>query len=750
MKSLYSLFPKASQFAVLGKGYLLGFFFLLIQFSFAQEKISGNVVDQNKNALSEANVFWDNTVIGTVTDKQGNFSLNLPSSTNRTLVISHVGYQTQKLKITNPNTYQQITLEESNELEGVDLVEKRKGIKISNLKTVKVEQVSETELNKFACCDLAGSFATQQSVKTKTSNVITYARELQLLGVSGVYNQVMFDGFPLQQGLNYTYGTSGIAGPLINAIDVAKGANSVMQDYDVISGVIDVKLKKPNDSEKLTANMFINNFGENHWNVHYKYKGKGWSNLLSLNTVFPAQKTDNNDDGFMDLPQLNRFHVLNTVQFGNKKDWGFFSTTTFRYIQEDRLGGQMDFDKEKHLGGTEVYGQSVSFKQPEFWSKNIYKWDDDRFLSVNLSASYHDQKSYYGTTLYDAQQILAYAKAFYSVRLNEKSSYKLGAGFRLLDMDQDISFTENPLKRDFDGLYTENHQVASIFGEFKSEIIPSRMTMILGLRLDHHQEHGAFFVPRLLTKWDLNENSSLRASIGSGWRNPLLFPENIKVLSTGRNLVIDELMPEKALNYGLNFTQNFSTENWEGYLSADVYQTHFDNQVFYDYSKNNEEIIIKNLQKSRSRGGQIEISSTYKEKLDLKLSYTFTQNQMEKNEQYNETPFYVPHQFGIATSYRLMEEKLHLDLNAHFNSAVPVPTENPLVQGENYWLINGQVSYYYKKFKFYTGLENIFNYKQKKPILDTKNPFSRDFETAYAWGPIRGREWYLGITYRID
>lgn len=115
-------------------------------------------------------------------------------------------------------------------------------------------------MRKAACCDLAGCFETQTTVQPQTTNVITNSKELRILGLSGVYNQVLIDGFPIIQGLSYTYGISSIPGTLVDNIYVSKGANSVLQGYESISGQINVETKEPDKTDKLLLNVYMNNF----------------------------------------------------------------------------------------------------------------------------------------------------------------------------------------------------------------------------------------------------------------------------------------------------------------------------------------------------------------------------------------------------------------------------------------------------------------------------------------------------------
>src|SRR5271169_5267107 len=85
----------------------LVFFYLLISLSLvsnAQFSVSGKVVDSaTRELLPGASVFCHNTTIGTSTNKQGEFSLQLKSG-GYDLIISYTGYQTNQVRISSDSS----------------------------------------------------------------------------------------------------------------------------------------------------------------------------------------------------------------------------------------------------------------------------------------------------------------------------------------------------------------------------------------------------------------------------------------------------------------------------------------------------------------------------------------------------------------------------------------------------------------------------------------------------------------------
>lgn len=724
--------------------------------SLQAQHVNGVVKTTEGETLVGANVHWMNSNIGTTTNANGQFKLP-KSQKHNYIVTSFVGYFSDTLKYNN-QSHLEIKLTQET-LGTVELAVKEKGLTISNIDPIKTENISQIELNKFACCDLAGGFNTQLTVESKTTNVITNSKELRILGLSGVYNQILFDGFPVMRGLTQTYGISSFPGTLLSNLFVAKGSNSVIQGYESIAGQINVISKKPSDSEKFLLNLYGNNFAEKHLNTHYTFSGKKWKNVLAYSTVLPANKTDRDDDNFLDLPLLKRHMVMNTFQYGKKKNYGWFSTTTLRFLNENRVGGQTNYSTSRDKGSTSVYGQNITYNQPEFWSKTRYKLNDDQTFSLYLSGSFQDQDSYYGSMRYEANQTYLYGKLqlkqYYS---DLGSNFTTGISYRYLDIKEDINFFEQIPVRTYDGTYRNKENVFGLFAENSLKFLNGLFTFNSGLRLDFHNEFGTKLTPRALLKYDITEKSSIRANVGYGWRTAQLFSENVKLFAGNRDIrITEELKPEEAINYGVNYTQKFSKNDFSGYISADFYRTEFSNQIFPDYDVDPTLAIVENFEdKSVSMGFQTEISTTYKERFDLKVGYNFSDVYRMQNGSKMELPFNKRHRLSLSTSYRFMEDKLHLDVNVHWNDAFRMPdrSSNPSdyitdEYSKAYFLFNGQIAYYLPKYKFYSGVENILNYRQSKPFVAWQDPFSPYFDTSSAWGPTRGREFYFGVTYSI-
>lgn len=140
------------KFNSLAKGGLLLLAVLLCNFAIAQQKITGTVTDaESGETLIGANILVEGTSTGTVTDFDGNYTLNVPENA-KNLVFSYTGYSSQTVAI-DDRTEINVSLSAGQQLDEVVVVgygsQKEKEI------TSAVTSVSADEFNQGPITDPA-------------------------------------------------------------------------------------------------------------------------------------------------------------------------------------------------------------------------------------------------------------------------------------------------------------------------------------------------------------------------------------------------------------------------------------------------------------------------------------------------------------------------------------------------------------------------------------------------------------------
>lgn len=166
--------------------------------AFAQKAVKGNVSDVKGEPIIGASVVLkDNASVGTITDFDGNFSLDVPSS-NSTLVISYIGYKTQEV---SANSSLKIILKEDNEvLDEVVVIGygvQRKGDVTSAVASVKADnfvkgavkdvgQLIQGKVAGLAITNPSGDPTGTTQIRLRGTNTIGGANTAPLVLIDGV------------------------------------------------------------------------------------------------------------------------------------------------------------------------------------------------------------------------------------------------------------------------------------------------------------------------------------------------------------------------------------------------------------------------------------------------------------------------------------------------------------------------------------------------------------------------------------
>jgi TonB-linked SusC/RagA family outer membrane protein len=133
------------------KNLLWLFCFLLTSTAFAQSiQLTGKITDEKGEGLPSASVVEDGTTNGTVTDLDGKFSLNV-SSKNTVLVVSFVGYETQKITVGNQTSIA-VTLSTGKALDEVVVVgygSVKKSDLTGSVSSIKGDELKQTPVANF-------------------------------------------------------------------------------------------------------------------------------------------------------------------------------------------------------------------------------------------------------------------------------------------------------------------------------------------------------------------------------------------------------------------------------------------------------------------------------------------------------------------------------------------------------------------------------------------------------------------------
>ena len=636
-----------------------------------------------------------------------------------------------------------------------------KGIKKSISGTLNTTLVTSKELLKAACCNLAESFETNPSIDVNFSDALTGTKQIKMLGLTSPYILFTEENIPSIRGASQAYGLSFTPGTWVHSIQINKGAGSVVNGYESISGQINTELIKPIKDIPFFLNAYGASDSRFELNTHFNHKiSDYWATSLFVHGNTRILKNDMNSDNFLDNPLGKQVNIVNRWQYSNS-DTGWVSFINLRYLNDEKQTGELDFDPNRDKFPTNFWGSEINSERFDFSSKVGYVFKDMPFQSIGFqnAISNHNQHSYFGLNQYNIKQQSYYSNLiFNSIINNTMHKFATGLNFTYDKYSEyvnllDVSRIDNSLGAFFEYTYDDS----------------DKFSYILGGRFDYHNRLGAFFTPRLHLKYNPWENSVLRLSIGRGKRAANIYAENQQLFASSRvfsvldtNGKVYGLNPEIAWNYGVSFTQNFNLFGKSADVTVDLYRTDFQNQAVVDIMNSPQSVLFYNLKwKSYANSLQIDFNLEIIKHFNLRTAYKYYDISTDYISGTFQRPLQSKHRFftNIEFATHVKDGGKQWKFDYTFNwlgkQQLPNTRTNPIADqfpefSPSFVVMNVQVTKTFSStFEMYLGGENIGNYRQGKAILGSENPFGTNFDTSIVYAPIFGQMYYAGLRFKI-
>lgn len=266
--------------------------------AFAQTTVSGNVKDVDGEALIGVNILVEGTVLGTISDIDGNFSFTTQSQPPFNLIISYVGYETQRIEVTGGTTQIDIELVESTLL-GQEVVVSASRVEESILESpVSIEKMSIRDVQNTSSDDYYKAISNLKGVDVSTSSI-----NFQILNARG-FNSTgntrfvqLIDGMDTQApALNFPIGN--LNGPSVidvESVELIPGAASALYGPNAFNGILLVNSKNPFDYQGLSAyaKVGVNHLSDSDLNSEGPEVGPGGAQMMNEFAVRYAKAFNN-------------------------------------------------------------------------------------------------------------------------------------------------------------------------------------------------------------------------------------------------------------------------------------------------------------------------------------------------------------------------------------------------------------------------------------------------------------------------
>ena len=671
--------------------------------------------------------------------------------------------------------------ERKDSLDAAVFVGRQDGNYLSKRTPIRTEVISSAGLHKMACCTLAESFENSASVTVGYSDAVTGARQIRLLGLSGVYTQMLDENRPVMRGLSAPFGLSYVPGQWLESIQIAKGAASVINGVESATGQINMEYRKPTDEKPLFLNASVMSDTKLDFNIASSLQlGQKWSTVILGHVSGNVRSFDHNHDGFMDDPMMLQFNLANRWLY--LADNGVQVRFGVKALHDTRKGGQEGYDHDTYQEWEDGYaddpwGSDIVNKSIGGYLKVGIPLSEDNSQNIAIVAdySYTDMDSWFGQSTWLGSQHSVFGNLMYQNEINESHRFTVGIGGTFDRYDEYInryvrSETMAPayVNDRITGLAT-----AGVFGEY-TFTAGEKFTSIVGLRGDWYKGDGFKFSPRVTLKYSPVDKIAIRLNGGRGLRyaNPLI--DNIGIFSTGKLFSgnFEEHTLEDAWTFGGNLTYYlpFGASS-NTYISFDYFRTAFSQQMIVDYEHLNNVISFYNLDGRRSYTDNFQVDFNVEpvERFTVTATFRYTDARVTLEGQgLVEKPMTSRYKGVLNMQYATNLNKWIFDFTASVNGPCRVydfmrdlkdADGNRLyVNGYTpvYPLLYLQVTRRFKGVDVYIGGENLTNFRQKNVILGSRDSSTGlvsahqpSFDASAVWGPIMGARFYAGVRFTL-
>jgi iron complex outermembrane receptor protein/outer membrane receptor for ferrienterochelin and colicins len=699
--------------------------FLFSLHSNAQHTFSCIVKDSTTHeSLPGVSVVLDATANATATDANGKATLNnIPDGTHL-FHFSFLGYKSKTVASTFPLAedikLNEIDLAPENEnLEEVIVSSSRTNSRIEDL-NMKVEVLGQEDMDEESTLVPGGigSILGDLSIITiQRTNPFNGNDAVRMQGLDPRYTQLMRDGLPLYGGFSGSLGVLSIPPLDLKQVEIIKGSVSTLYGGGAIGGLINFISKEPTDSTHTTLTLNATSLKEFNLNAFTAGKKEklGWTIFGGGTLKTPV---DINGDGFAEVPQdrnvLLHPRIFYTFNPRTKLIVGLTSSYDHRMSGDIKAIRSQPDSIRRFLQQDNLWRNTVDLQLTNTLTEK-------HTLTFKSAASAFQRALNYSGFRFDGTQYSTYSELNDFIQL-KKNNLVIGGNF--------ISETFVKNSGDSTSFHNYDYNTTGVFiqDEFQAT---EKLSLQAGLRADHHNTYGNFFLPRISVFYKASAHLSVRLGWGTGYKVPNLFD-----FSDPSNRLMDvtpTVKPEHS--YGMNTDVNYHTllfDKLSIQVNEALYFTHINNPLMVDPSSNQVHI-LNAYYVINSYGTDTYVRLSYAD-VELYLGYNHTESLQEAQHQAMNMPFNPKDKFSTTLAYNI-EGKWRTGIEA---SWMGNQYDYSYERVPGFWFLAAMVERKFKKVSFVLNCENLLDTRQSKfePLVygAISNPVFKSI-----WGPLEGR-----------
>ncbi|MDY6968111.1 MAG: TonB-dependent receptor [Spirochaetota bacterium] len=619
---------------------------------------------------------------------------------------------------------------------------------------------------------------------------------IRMMGMSSGQSLILIDGMPVYTGLAGVYGLQQIQSGTIDRVEIVKGAGSALYGSEAIAGVINIITKDPTAKPLFEVSGNYGSYNDGSFSVLSSTRKGNLAGVISLQTSF-GDAIDEDDDGYTDRVETENIAGVTKLYWYNAFGLVDRIKVFGSVLKEFRKGGQIG-NKElpqtwdnpfaeaaEHIYTTRYesgFGLRKSFASNNELNMN-YHYSHHKRNATNDAAqeeAFGDDGVIEGASElpfpFLAEEFIHVGEIRYShpLKLAGKHFFLAGFQYKRSDYEQKIGQIAS-------GTRMKTTKEADDFGVYlQDEYTPSyvkKLAIVTGVRYDYHKSEEHYDIgdvdyntdsvnPRGAVKYSITDELSLRGSVGTGFRVPYHFDEELHLCSGSPKIAKpSSLDPEKSVSYSI------SADYVEHRYYFGICYTRIevkDKITFEPTSITGYDFEWRNMGDAYSNTIEAEAGiEVIRDLLELDLSYAFMDARYDKNpfkefdaevwgddgqskwEKFKGNGKYIPRapeQTG-SISLNLTPDPFSFLVSGRYTGALYIEyfkddCLDDIKKTEPFWIVDTRVAYSFdnKRGQVFAGIKNLFDYVQEDKRTD---------DAAFMWAPFTGSKFYGGCKIRF-
>ncbi|MCR5078246.1 MAG: TonB-dependent receptor [Prevotella sp.] len=783
--------------------------------------------------LPHAIISVKGTNLKTECDGTGHYKLNNLPLGKQTIVATLEGYQQQELEVTmtkEKGTEAYFELEKDPlELNQVVVTGTRTAHFVKDV-PIRTEVLTSQAITKKNAQNLYEALEGVPGIRVEQQCQFCNFSEVRMQGLGAEHTQVLIDGEPVYSGLAGVYGLQQIGTNDVDRLEVVKGAGSALYGSSAVAGAINIISKEPGYEPTVSGDVQFGNFGFKSYkgSGSMRYNNIGLS-VFAQRTEMDA--VDETQDGLTRKEVKHKDGVSDRVS-EQMNNLGFSLYFYHPFAKNDKLILRGKAVDEQRFGGVMTNDQYLNpfsdgtenIKTNRLSADLAYTLPIGAHSELNLAAAYvhHKRQATNDTFLHDYMDshkdpahpdedgatpdvglmrpyiakentltpsltftsilgnhtLLAGVQGYFT-RLRETGLYCISAEEEKANPYYGIPYTS---------IGKKHANEVGFFIQDEWNVTP-KLTVVPGLRLDTHSSgeeyatsekvsDNAFpttkfrktsFNPRLAVKYEVTPSLILRANVGTGFRAPYGFSEDLHLCSgSPRVWKSSDLKGERAVSY--NLSADYYGKWYQ--LSMNLFRTNLKDKIQFspasdDVKKFGYSYQWENVDDAYVQGVELGAKASLFRNFSAAVNWTFNQGKFkheraEWSDKEDEECKKYPQRLQYAKDSRhisrfpamtgdidldyspgtwsfsltgSLQGKMYIDYNSE-----DAGETSKIKQTNTFMTFNCRVAKRFGMCTIYAGGKNIFSYIQDEKHTD---------DAAFMYAPVYGATWYAGLSVRL-